>query len=371
LDEIGEMPAVMQAKLLAVEAKIIPRSYVQSSMGYDPEETDAEILRADARRQEMTDFTPSAGNGSPAQPAEGLSPKVVEMQALAQAGKFEDLVGALEPKEAQRLGEQDKAALAEVYRVAADRMLFKNKDVAFASLLCERGLGVQPEHAELLRLQIEIYLHPDMNLVDGAEELAERLTKLDGENQRNQLLRGKVAFEQGEYEVAVTWLTKAARSGREQHGKHITEAWKLLDLAKGKVEETRSALSMTRELEGRLHKAKIVAQSHAADKAPEPAIGEPMRPDDGGAPAAEGGGGPVVLYMTKWCKYCKKTAELLKSLDVKFEQKDIERDQQALVEMMELAQRAGVEVTGVPVLRVGARLVVGYNQELIERLVKK
>lgn len=60
----------MQAKLLAVESKIIPRSYVQSSMGYDPEETDAEILRSDARRQEMVDFMPSAGNGSPAQPAE-------------------------------------------------------------------------------------------------------------------------------------------------------------------------------------------------------------------------------------------------------------------------------------------------------------
>jgi len=306
-----------------------------------------------------------------ARSSEGLSPKLVEMQGLAQAGKFEDLVGALDPKEAQRLPEADRAALADIYHGAAERMLHKNKDVSFASLLCERGLGVQPEHAELLRLQIEIYMHPDMNLVDGAEELAERLVKLDPEAQRNQLLRGQVAFEQGEYEIAVRWLTRAARSGREHKGKHIEEAWKLLELAKGKVEETRSALSMTRELEGRMHKAKIVAQSHAAaeGKAHEPAIGEPMRPADDGAGLA--GGGPVVLYMTKWCKYCRKTVELLQGLGVQFEQKDIERDQKALVEMMELAQREGVEVTGVPVLRVGNRLVVGYNQELIERLVKK
>ena len=86
---------------------------------------------------------------------------------------------------------------------------------------------------------------------------------------------------------------------------------------------------------------------------------------------AEPSGGKVVLYMTKWCKYCKKTRELLKKLKVKFEEKDIEQDQKSLMKMMELAQQAGVEVTGVPVIQIGNRLVVGYNPNLIESMVNK
>jgi|GEM_PF-4745202 len=56
-------------------------------------------------------------------------------------------------------------------------------------------------------------------------------------------------------------------------------------------------------------------------------------------------------------------------LAVHFEEKDIERDQAALVEMMQLAESKGVEVRGVPVVRVGAELVVGYNEARIKSLV--
>lgn len=50
----------MQAKLLAVDGKIIPRSYLQTEMGYDPEETDEEIIRCDERRMAMAPTDPLA-----------------------------------------------------------------------------------------------------------------------------------------------------------------------------------------------------------------------------------------------------------------------------------------------------------------------
>jgi glutaredoxin len=335
----------------------------------DREEKDTSARReVSFRPAPSEDASPSDDRPAPARPpSDGAHPKVKAAAALAAEGKLEELVGAVEPKEAMALSEADRSTLADIYHRAADHMLNRNRDVSFASLFCERGLLVQPEHQGLLRLQIEIYMHPDMNLIDGAEELAVRLVRVDPEHQRNQLLRGKVAFEQGQYDQAVTWLTRAARSGRTQQSKEIEEAWKLLEMAKVKAEEMKAALSMTRELEVRLQRAKTIAQSHAAasPRQSEPPIGESLRP--GGDEAA----GPITLYMTKWCKFCRQTADLLKGLNVKFEQKDIERDQAALVDLMELAQAQGVEVTGVPVLRMGNKLVVGFNPELIERMVKK
>ena len=56
-------------------------------------------------------------------------------------------------------------------------------------------------------------------------------------------------------------------------------------------------------------------------------------------------------------------------MKVKYKKKDIEKDESALMEMMRHAREAGVEVTGVPVLRIGNKMVVGYNPQRIEMLV--
>ena len=60
---------------------------------------------------------------------------------------------------------------------------------------------------------------------------------------------------------------------------------------------------------------------------------------------------------------------LLRAMKVKFTKKNIEKDESALMEMMNHARKAGVEVTGVPVLRIGNKMVVGYNPQRIEMLV--
>lgn len=279
---------------------------------------------------------------------------------LLAADKYEDLLDTFEPKTVPQLTARERAVLADLFHQASVNLRDKFKNVSFSSLMCERGLMLAPRHQPLLRQQIENYLHPDMKLFGGAEELAAVLVEIDPESAENQLLRGKIAFEQGEYGDAVMWLKKAARSGRQHRGRVIEEAWQLLDLARGKQQEIKSALSMTRELEVMLKRArKLSAETGPA--------GEPKAAPQPAALA----GGTITLYMTRWCGYCRKARALLEGMKVAFEQKDIEHDQDALMEMMRFAEDKGVEVTGVPVLRIGNQLVVGYNPQRIENLVDK
>lgn len=273
---------------------------------------------------------------------------------LLEANRFEDLLGVFEPDQAQALPPDKKKELLGIYVEAARRLREKFKDIAFSSLFCERGLLLDPRHVELLRFQIRNYLSPEMQLVGGAEELAEQLVAVDGTEQENQLLRGKVALEQGRYEVAVEWLTRAARSGREQNSPAVQEAWKLLDEAKGHQEELKSSLSMTKELEAMMARAKAQAAKLPAGEVELP----PERRSE------------VVLYMTRWCRYCAKARDLLKSLKVEFKEKDIEDNPRAMQELVEFARGKGIELRGVPVVRIGDELVLGYNPQRIEALVR-
>jgi glutaredoxin len=297
-------------------------------------------------------------------PAPGEAPDgsgLVDLQKardLLKNNKFEDLLGTFEPDQVEGMMPEERSVLADLFHDAASRLKERFKNVSFSSLYCERGLMLAPQHQPLLRLQIQNYLHPEMKLFGGAEELADKLLAIDAESAHNQLLRGKAAFEQGEYDVAVLWLKKAARVGRRKRGAVIEEAWKLLDLAQGKQQEIKAALSMTRELEAMMARAKKRG-------AKLPAAAEPKAADV----AADLSGGSITLYMTRWCGYCRKARKLLKGMNVKFEEKDIEKDQSALMEMMRYAEDAGIEVTGVPVLRIGNQMVVGYNPQRIESLV--
>ncbi|MBN2497589.1 MAG: hypothetical protein JXR96_23550 [Deltaproteobacteria bacterium] len=294
--------------------------------------------------------------------------KVPQAKELLDKSKFEDLVMLIEPDEASGMAPADREALTDIYYHAAHRLRHRLHNVSFSSMFCERGLLLSSKHAGLLRLQADNYLHPDMKLVGGAEELANQLVEIDARDVENQYLRGRVAFEQAEYDVAIKWLERAAKDPGQS--KISEEAYQLLGMAKAKRDEIRSALSMTRELEIMMKRAKSLAHNQVGPTPTPGADGSgqmAMQPGETADPA----GGKIVLYMTQWCKYCRKTRELLKSLNVKFEERDIEKDQQALMGMMETAERLGVEVTGVPVLQIGNQLVVGYNPTLIENMINK
>jgi len=280
---------------------------------------------------------------------------------LLKNNKLDDLLEAFEPRQVPRLTRKERAALADIFYRAAIRLRKRYKDISYSSMFCERGLMLDERYPPLMRLQIRNYLHRSMKLFGGAEELAVKLVQIDSANQKNQFLRGKVAYDQGEWDVAAGWLKKAARVGRTENSKLTKESWHLLDLAKGHLQELKASLSMTSELELMLKHAKIRNREQLMKNPPPAEMAQP----------AALAGGKIVLYMTSWCGYCRKTRALLKSLNVPFVQKDIEKDQKALMEMMRAAEQAGVEVTGVPVIRIGSKLVVGYNPQRIEELVRQ
>jgi glutaredoxin len=92
---------------------------------------------------------------------------------------------------------------------------------------------------------------------------------------------------------------------------------------------------------------------------------EPADPAALGTATAVAAETPVILYSTSWCPWCRKTKELLASLRVPFEERDIERDPAARAAMERLVGRGA----GVPVLARGTRAVRGHDPARIRALV--
>lgn len=74
---------------------------------------------------------------------------------------------------------------------------------------------------------------------------------------------------------------------------------------------------------------------------------------------------PVILYMTSWCGWCRKTRELLTELDAPFEEVDIEADEAGRAEYDE---KSGGQ-SGVPLIDIDGTLVRGYKEDRIRKLV--
>ena len=83
--------------------------------------------------------------------------------------------------------------------------------------------------------------------------------------------------------------------------------------------------------------------------------------------SADGDRAPVILYMTEWCGWCRKTARLLTELEVEFEEVDIERSSRG---RKEYEEKAGGR-RGVPLTDIGGSLVRGYDERRIRRLVSE
>jgi len=93
------------------------------------------------------------------------------------------------------------------------------------------------------------------------------------------------------------------------------------------------------------------------------------------APAAAADGGesearaaeraPVILYMTDWCGWCRKTRALLNEMEADFEEVDIEKSDEGRREYEEKSGGRG----GVPLLDIGGTIVRGFDEARIRRLV--
>jgi glutaredoxin-like YruB-family protein len=74
----------------------------------------------------------------------------------------------------------------------------------------------------------------------------------------------------------------------------------------------------------------------------------------------------VIVYSTKSCPWCVKAKEYLDSLKVAYEAVDVGVDREAAKEIVEKTKQRGV-----PVIKVGERYIVGFDQGKIQSALKE
>lgn len=77
----------------------------------------------------------------------------------------------------------------------------------------------------------------------------------------------------------------------------------------------------------------------------------------------------VVVYGASWCGACRQAEAYLRSRGVPFVEKDVERDPGAQAEMMQKAMAQGLRPTGIPVIDVRGRILLGFDRGAIDRLL--
>ncbi len=88
-------------------------------------------------------------------------------------------------------------------------------------------------------------------------------------------------------------------------------------------------------------------------------------------PAPSIAAGDVTVYMASWCGACKAATAYMRSRDVAFTEKDIEKDSTAAAEMQQKAQAAGKTPRGVPVIDFKGTIMLGYDQAALAQLIDK
>jgi len=70
----------------------------------------------------------------------------------------------------------------------------------------------------------------------------------------------------------------------------------------------------------------------------------------------------VIVYSTEACPWCRVAKDFLKENNIEFESKDVAEDEAARNELLEKSGRMGV-----PVLDIDGTIIVGFDQEAIEK----
>ena len=73
----------------------------------------------------------------------------------------------------------------------------------------------------------------------------------------------------------------------------------------------------------------------------------------------------VKVYSTPWCMYCKMAKDYFKEKKINFTEFDVSSDEKARKEMLDKTHQSGV-----PVIDIGGELVIGFDKERINQLLK-
>jgi len=74
----------------------------------------------------------------------------------------------------------------------------------------------------------------------------------------------------------------------------------------------------------------------------------------------------VIVYSTPTCPWCAKAKQFLDNHNVPYRNVDVTSDQAGLEEMQRISGQMGV-----PVIKADDTVVVGFDQEKLQELVKK
>ncbi|MCC7539779.1 MAG: hypothetical protein IT379_26385 [Deltaproteobacteria bacterium] len=124
---------------------------------------------------------------------------------------------------------------------------------------------------------------------------------------------------------------------------------------------------------GRYRVVKMLREQFEAGAAIDGTMPAPAAPTAVAGSGASGSGAngdaQVTLYSTSWCGACRSAAQWMRSRNIPFVERDIERDAAARSEMQARAAQQGFVPRGVPVIDVRGTLVQGFDPHQIERLL--
>lgn len=73
----------------------------------------------------------------------------------------------------------------------------------------------------------------------------------------------------------------------------------------------------------------------------------------------------ITLYSTPSCPYCKLVKDYLKEQSIPFTELDVSLDNDAIQKMVKLSGQMGV-----PVIDINGQIIVGWNKNALEEVIK-
>lgn len=269
--------------------------------------------------------------------------KLEEAKQLLIQGRLDEVLFTLEGEVPKEESEKVSLLLSEAARQALEK-----EDPVLALHFVQLSLRRLAKNA--LALEVGARASLATQQFESAERYADQWISAAPKRPEPSLLRAEIALTQGEWAKAVqlTQSIDAAQLSSEDRGRLKeqlqTAHRELAQRAEGRAQ----AEAMQKQLEEQMERAAKVAS------APRPAAHKK---------------GPVILYSTRWCGYCKQAAAWFKAKGISFEEKDIEKDRGAAKELSEKKRAAGRRGAGVPWIDVGGQLVEGFDKPALERLL--
>jgi glutaredoxin len=274
-----------------------------------------------------------------------VTPALATAQKHLAAGAVDEVFFALD---GQALPAADAPTAADVL-AEASRLALGKKDAVMALSLAQMGLKQVKAHPA--SLEAAARASRGLEQFEQAEAFASQWILAQPDSPGPRVLRAELAVENGEWSLALDQLAQVKNPGPLEAKAIILKA-----RASKELRERTAAMSSLSSLERQVMAAAAEVKrggrvaANAAAAAPSPK-------------------GQVIVYGTSWCGYCKKARAWLTKKGIPFEDKDVEKDAGAAQELAMKAQAQNVRPTGVPVIDMRGKLVLGFDEATLESML--